>query len=124
MLFFGIIAIFFIYKIIMLKELNNKHLVTTCTITNVVWGAKNSRFIINAEFNVGDKITSASTQPSCTNYNMNYLYNKLIGKRAIVIYEPTDINNNVLLLEEKMYKSFNLIMPDSLRWIDSLVSCK
>lgn len=122
--FLGIILLMFITVILKTNSLKKNNTTITCTITSVRLSAKNGKFIIGAEFIVNNKIQTLSTQMSCSDYKLYDLSIKLVGKSVIALYEPNNPSNNILLLEEKMFNSFHINMPDSLRWIDSIATCK
>lgn len=102
----------------------NKCLVTIGTISNVVWGHKNGRYIIHANFSIKKNSYSISCLIPCTTIAFKDLSQKLLGKKVFIVYDSTNSNNSQLLLEEIAFKDYNISMPDSLKWIDSLVTCK
>jgi hypothetical protein len=122
-----VIALFyFLYLLVNYrKEDRKRKFVTTIgTITNVIWGHKNGRYIVQANFKVNGFVLYTSALTQCAETKLKYLYNKLKGKGVLVVYDSTNINNSQLLIDEEGFKEYNINMPDSLKWIDSLTTCK
>jgi len=120
------VLFYFLYLFVNYRKSNrkNKCIATIGTITNVIWGHKNGKYIIQANFIVNGISFNTSTFIPCTEVKLEYLSNKLLRKKIFIVYDSTNINNSQLLLDVNGFKEYNIDMPDSLKWIDSLTTCK
>lgn len=106
-------------------ELSNKHLVGQAIVTNCHLGGRgNANYFVDGYFYVDNKRYKTSVPLSCSNLNVDNLNARLVGRKFMVLYNPDEPSNNILLLEKKTFDLYNIQMPDSMKLILDFLSCK
>ncbi len=77
------------------------------------------------EFKANEKLYTSSFDFSCKKLDLNILNKKFTNKSLFVAYNKSNpYFLNQPLLKESDYDSYNISIPDFLKWLDSLVTCK
>lgn len=77
------------------------------------------------EFKANEKLYTSSFDFSCNKLDINILNSKFTNKFILVAYDKSNpYFLNQPILKESDYNTYNINVPDSLKWLDSLVTCK
>lgn len=113
---------FFLYQLFMapfrLEDLRENKIITVGVIIGTFNNQRNTGSGLYYTFNISNKLYKGSTAYS--NLSTNFC-KSLIGRSFPVIYSPTSINNNDILLTKESFKLYDMKQPDSLKWIEENV---
>lgn len=114
--------VFFLYQLLMapfrLEDLRENKIITVGKITGTFNNQRNTGSGLYYTFNISNKLYKGSTAYS----NLPTSFCKsLMGRSFPVIYSPTSINNNDMLLTYEFFKIYDMQQPDSLKWIEEYV---
>lgn len=115
--FIIVFAYIFISRELERRQLKFKPIFTKGRIGKFDRISKRSACSINYTFNVnGVEYNGSKT------YNIEISNaNEFMGKEFAIVYSQENVENSQLLLTKDDYKTFGLIYPDSLYWVESLV---
>jgi hypothetical protein len=108
-------------------KLNKSHKVAEGRVTDCYWfnGHRSaSNYRMKYLFTVNQKQYAKEAGVPCTYLSESLLKKKMVGLHLPVIYNPNDPDNNYLLALESTYKEYDMVMPDSLKWVNSFLNCK
>lgn len=120
----GIIIMLILISIVIMWALaNKKNLLSNHKITNAIvndcysGGRGNLGTTILYKFDLDGKEITGSGAFSHDVLNLSDARSYILGKIFPVAYDPQHPSNNFLLLREKDFKQFDIVIPDSLHWL-------
>lgn len=120
----GIIIGFILIGTVITWALSNKNkLLGNHKITNAIvndcyaGGIGHVGLTILYRFNLEGKKITGSAAFSNDILSLSNAKQYVLGKTFLVAYNPQHPSNNFLLIREKDFKQFNIVMPDSLHWL-------
>jgi len=109
------------------NQLIKKHNVTNAFISECYYQSGNQgHHKISFSFLVNGKKYLNETSIPCEDnvFRNDTLNRRLKGKTLLVIYNPYFPSNNNLLLTKSDFYEYGMLLPDSLKWVDSFLSCR
>jgi hypothetical protein len=77
------------------------------------------------DYRVGNKIYSSNTNYEyCNGWNRSQIKLLLVGKQFPVVYSPNVVGIGSIVLTQKNADRFHYQLPDSVRYYDSVLTCK
>lgn len=128
----GIIALAFLISMVVIgiykrHLLLNNFEITTGEVTEITPpGWKNSGdYSVLYEYKVKGKMYRSNNNYNyCRGQNMTEIKSLLVGKQFPVAYAVKDASTGTILLKQEDADRFKYQLPDSVRYYDSVLSCK